>query len=256
MLIATFNVNSVRSRIDALMRWLPDKKPDFLFMQETKTQDSLFPAAVFASLGYRSYFCGEKAYNGVAVLVKEGIDDVSVSFGFDDGSFSSRVLTLRHGALKILNTYVPQGREINSTSYTEKKEFLGRVKKIVANERNGLFLWLGDLNVAPTADDVTNPENKKNHVCFCEEIRNIFAETREGLTDILRKFDASPKIYTFYDYRLKDAVKNGIGWRIDHMLASEKLAELAEWCRPDVEPRTWVKEKPSDHVPLLAEFQV
>ena len=251
MLITTFNVNSVRTRLPILTRWLTDNHPDFLFLQETKTQNDSFPASAFSVLGYSSFFCGEKSYNGVAVLVKSGLK-TDVSFGFEEGDYTTRVLTLRHRGLTVLNTYVPQGKELFSPSYDEKKAFLGRVKKIVEREKSGLFLWLGDLNVAPEPIDVTHPENKKKHVCFTQEIRDIFADTRAGLTDLLRKFDTSPNIYTFYDYRVKDAVTRGIGWRIDHMLASESLALRAEWCRPDVEPRTW--DKPSDHVPLSAKF--
>ena len=253
MRIATFNVNSVRARLDALAQWLPDKHPDFLFMQETKTQDSSFPAAALSAMGYRSFFRGEKTYNGVAVLVKDGIDDVDVSFGFEDGGYITRVLTLRHKGLTVLNTYVPQGKEIASPSYTEKKEFLARVKEVVSREKGGLFLWLGDMNVAPEPLDVTHPETKKNHVCFTEEIRRVFRDTREGLTDLLRKFSPEERVYTFYDYRVKDAVSRGIGWRIDHMLASEGMADLAVSCEPDIRPRTW--ERPSDHVPLIAEFR-
>ncbi|MBQ7544526.1 MAG: exodeoxyribonuclease III [Synergistaceae bacterium] len=254
MKIATFNVNSVRARLDALAQWLPEEHPDFLFLQETKTQDSSFPAAELSVLGYRSFFRGEKAYNGVAVLVRDGIDDADVSFGFGDGEYTTRVLTLRRGGLTVLNTYVPQGKEVASPSYTEKKEFLARVKEIVSREKEGMFLWLGDMNVAPEPLDVTHPETKKNHVCFTEEIRRVFRNTKEGLIDLLRKFSPSERVYTFYDYRVKDAVSRGIGWRIDHMLASERLAELAVSCSPDVRLRTW--ERPSDHVPLIAEFRL
>ena len=253
MLITTFNVNSVRSRLPILTRWLQEHNPDFLFLQETKTQDSSFPALAFSELGYSSYFCGEKSYNGVAVLAKNGISDIDVSFGFDGGEYSSRVLTLKHKSLVILNTYVPQGKEIDSPSYTEKKYFLGRVRKLIEREISGLFLWLGDLNVAPEPLDVAHPETKKNHVCFCQEIRDIFRDVSSGLTDLLRKFDPSPNIYTFYDYRVKDAVSRNLGWRIDHMLASESLANLALSCFPDISPRMW--EKPSDHLPLSAEFE-
>ncbi len=253
MLITTFNVNSVRSRLPILTRWLKENHPSLLFMQETKTQDSSFPAQAFSELGYTSYFCGEKSYNGVAVLAKNTLTNIHVSFGFEDGEYSSRVLTLRHKGLTILNTYVPQGKELASPSYTEKKYFLGRVRKVIEQESSGLFLWLGDLNVAPEPADVAHPETKKYHVCFCDEIRGIFREVSSGLTDLLRKFDPSPNIYTFYDYRVRDAVKRNIGWRIDHMLASDSLAKLALHCSPDTAPRTW--EKPSDHVPLSAEIQ-
>ncbi len=253
MLITTFNVNSVRSRLPILTRWLQQHHPSLLFMQETKTQDPSFPALAFSELGYTSYFCGEKSYNGVAVLVKNDITDIHVSFGFDDGEYPSRVLTLKHKALTVLNTYVPQGKELDSPSYSEKKYFLGRVRQIIERESSGLFLWLGDLNVAPESIDVAHPETKKNHVCFCDEIREIFRNVSSGLTDLLRKFNTSPNVYTFYDYRVRDAVTRNIGWRIDHMLASDSLAKLALSCSPDIAPRTW--EKPSDHVPLSADFE-
>ena len=251
MLITTFNVNSVRTRLPILTRWLRDNHPDFLFLQETKTQDASFPAATFSALGYKSFFCGEKSYNGVAVLVKTELE-AEVSFGFDEGDYTTRVLTLRHKGLTVINTYVPQGKELSSPSYIEKKDFLARVKKVIAREREGLFLWLGDMNVAPTPDDVTHPEDKKNHVCFTQEIRGIFADTSEGLIDLLRKFHPEAGVFTFYDYRVKNALTRGIGWRIDHMLASSALAELAHDCSPDIAPRTW--DKPSDHVPLTAKF--
>ena len=254
MIIATFNVNSVRSRLSILERWLKACCPDFLFLQETKTRDEFFPSLAFQEMGYRSYFHGEKSYNGVAALVKNNIDDVDVKFGFDDGEFQTRVLTLRHNGLTVLNTYVPQGKSIDHPDFSVKKEFFARVKKIIDREKDSLFLWLGDLNVAPEEIDVTNPQSKKNHVCFCGEIREIFSQTKNSLVDVLRLFDKNPDVYTFFDYRVKDAVDRKIGWRIDHMLASQKLAELAEWCRPDIEPRKW--ERPSDHTPLAAGFRL
>ena len=294
MIIATFNVNSVRSRLHILERWLNETRPDILFMQETKTQDEFFPEIAFQELGYRSYFHGEKSYNGVAAIVKNEIDDVDVTFGFENNSgeiatrtknfteqptaesaknsthaanFASRVLTLRHKDFTILNTYVPQGKSIEHPDFEVKKKFLARVREIIerevfagsetfsqANAENTKkFLWLGDLNVAPTPLDVTHPENKKNHPCFCSEIRETFDATKKGLVDILRLFDSSC-VFTFFDYRLKDAVNKNIGWRIDHMLASPSLAELAIRCWVDLEPRKW--ERPSDHTPLVAEFKL
>ena len=254
MITATFNVNSVRTRLPILERWLKIFAPDFLFMQETKTQDEFFPALAFQEFGYRSYYHGGKSYNGVAALVKNDIDDVDVSFGFDGGEFDTRVMTLRHKNFTVLNTYVPQGKSIDHPDFQVKKEFLARVKNIIEREKDGLFLWLGDLNVAPEPEDVNHPEAKRNHVCFCDEIRQIFRDTKNGLIDVLRLFDKNPGVYTFYDYRVKSAVDRNIGWRIDHMLASPKLADLAEFCRPDIEPRKW--ERPSDHVPLIAGFKI
>lgn len=252
MLIATFNVNSVRSRLHILERWLKEVKPDMLFMQETKTSDENFPEEFFCELGYKSYYHGEKMRNGVAVIVRNL--DVSVKFGFDDGNFDTRVLTLMHKDMLILNTYVPQGREITHPDYEMKKKFFVLVREIIENNISSRFLWLGDMNVAPSEIDVTHPENKKKHVCFCEEIRRIYSETSKGLIDIQRKFKPSERIYTFYDYRVPHALERQIGWRIDHMLASESLAEYARSCEPDIRVREW--ERPSDHVPLISEYEV
>ena len=127
------------------------------------------------------------------------------------------------------------------------------MRKVIEHEQEGQFLWLGDMNVAPEDIDVTNPASKKKHVCFTREIRDIFAQTREGLVDLLRKFHPEAGVYTFYDYRVSNSLAQGIGWRIDHMLASTSLAELAQSCSPDIEPRKW--DKPSDHVPLSATFR-
>ena len=256
MKITTFNVNSVRTRLPVLIKWLHESKPDLLFMQETKTQDEFFPEIAFNELGYKTFYRGEKSYNGVAVLVKENIH-VNISFGFNDGrenNFDTRVLTLTHENLCVLNTYVPQGQSIESPAFDVKKKFFARVRNIIEREKSKLFLWLGDLNVAPEKIDVTHPEAKKNHVCFCDEIRKIFAETCCGLVDILRIFHTESGIYTFFDYRVKDALTKNIGWRIDHMLASESLAKLAVNCEPDTRVRAW--ERPSDHVPLTAEYQI
>ncbi len=254
MLIATFNVNSVRTRLDIITRWLSAKQPDLLFLQETKTQDAFFPDLAFSELGYNSFFHGEKTYNGVALLIKNSINDFTVSYGFDNSTYQTRLQLFRHKDITILNTYVPQGKELTSPSYTEKKEFLSRVREIITREISGKFLWLGDLNVAPEPIDVTHPETKKYHVCFCSEIRELFAQTKSGLVDILRKFNNSPEVFTFYDYRVKDALARKIGWRIDHMLASPALADLAVNCSPDTQPREW--DRPSDHVPLTAEFNI
>lgn len=226
-------------------------------MQETKTKDEFFPDIAFTELGYKSYFRGEKSYNGVAVLAKNNLD-VKISFGFNDGelnNFDTRILTLTYKNLFILNSYVPQGKSIDSPDFEVKKKFFARIRNIINREISkpeNLFLWLGDLNVAPENIDVNHPEAKKNHVCFCDEIREIFKQTSAGLVDVLRLFHTEANIYTFYDYRVKDALTNNIGWRIDHMLASKNLADLAVNCEPDTRVRAW--ERPSDHVPLTAQY--
>jgi exodeoxyribonuclease-3 len=256
--IATFNVNSVRSRLPILERWLPGSGVDMLFLQETKAVDQDFPAAALASLGYSSAFHGEKSYNGVAVLFKGERPDVS--FGFGDGEqpdFSTRVLLARTPKLSVLNTYVPQGKEITNPDYESKKAFLDRVGAFCAREcenEHALFAWVGDMNVAPTEMDVTHPEGKKNHVCFHIDIREKFAETARGMTDLLRRFNPGEGVFTFFDYRVKDAEARGIGWRIDHVMVNGALAARASGCFADRATRGW--DKPSDHVPVVADFDI
>ncbi|MBR1486251.1 MAG: exodeoxyribonuclease III [Synergistaceae bacterium] len=255
MLIATFNVNSVRSRLPILERWLKENKPDFLFLQETKTQDEFFPEVFFSELDYQSFYHGQKSYNGVAAIVKKNFENIKINFGFNDNfdeNFDTRVLTLEYKDLKILNTYVPQGKEITHPDFEVKKNFFARVKNIVEANEDKNFLWLGDLNVAPEDIDVTNPEKKRNHVCVCEEIREVFKSSKSNLIDVLRKFNKNPDVFTFFDYRVPNAVARKIGWRIDLMLATEKFAAKIKNCYVDTAPRTW--ERPSDHTPLLLEL--
>jgi exodeoxyribonuclease-3 len=264
--VATFNVNSVRSRLPVLARWLSSLEKagtpvDLLFLQETKAVDADFPGAAFEAMGYRARFCGEKAYNGVAVISRASSpEQPEVRFGFGDGEepdFPTRVAYAKTSKIAILNTYVPQGKEITHSDYALKKRFLERVRAFFDREVTSSlpFAWVGDLNVAPTDIDVTHPENKRDHVCFHQEIREKFQWVVSwGLSDVLRRFHPEEGEYTFFDYRVKDAVARNVGWRIDHILANEALAPKARACFVDREPRTW--EKPSDHTPLVAEFEM
>jgi exodeoxyribonuclease-3 len=255
MRIATFNVNSVRSRLPILERWLAGSPVDLLFLQETKVVDADFPADAFKVMGYEAYFCGEKSYNGVAVVSRIPVE---VRFGFRDmiePDFPTRVAHARVNGLSILNTYVPQGKEITHPDYEVKKAFLERVRAFFDREAGALFAWVGDMNVAPTDIDVTSPQNKKDHVCFHGEIREKFNHVVSwGLHDVLRRFHPEPGEFTFFDYRVKDALARNIGWRVDHILATESLAKKAVDCHIDRLPRGW--EKPSDHTPVVAVFEV
>jgi exodeoxyribonuclease-3 len=256
MRIATFNVNSVRSRMPILERWLAAAPVDLLFLQETKAVDADFPADAFKSMGYDAYFCGEKSYNGVAVISRVPVE---VRFGFGDGQepdYPTRVAYARTDGFSILNTYVPQGKEITHPDYEVKKSFLERVRAFFDREVEpaSLFAWVGDINVAPADIDVTNPRNKKDHVCFHSEIREKFDWVVSwGLHDVLRRFHPEAGQFTFFDYRVKDALARNIGWRVDHVLATEALTAKAVDCYVDRLPRGW--ERPSDHTPLVADFR-
>ena len=187
--------------------------------------------------------------------IDNDIVETETSFGFGDGeepNFPTRVGLTRLAGMTVLNTYVPQGKSVDHPDYEVKKRFLERVRGLILREMEGPFLWVGDLNVAPTDADVTHPENKRGHVCFCHDIQERFARTSEGLKDLLRVFRPDPGEFTFFDYRVKDALTRNIGWRIDHALASPSLALQATDCFVEREPRGW--ERPSDHTPLVVDF--
>lgn len=254
MRIATFNVNSLRSRLPVLERWLPGAGVDVLALQETKVQDAEFPADDVERLGYSAAWRGEKSYNGVAILSKKAPDEVI--HGFSDRQeplWDTRLIAARFGGLWVLNSYVPQGKEITHPDYEAKKVFLKRAATLIDAMKGEKLLWVGDLNVAPTELDVTNPKNKADHVCFAKELRDLFAALcAPSLTDLLRVYHPGEAVYSFYDYRVKNALERNIGWRIDHMLATPPLAALCQNCWIDKEPRGW--EKPSDHTPMLSDF--
>lgn len=255
MRIATFNTNSIRSRLPILAEWLPASGVDVLAVQETKVRDEEFPIADIEAMGYKAVFKGEKSYNGVAILSKSEPDEVA--FGFSDGlapAWDTRLALARFGDFWVLNTYVLQGKSIEHADYQAKKEFLRRASALVSQHLGEKLVWVGDLNVAPTEIDVTNPANKKDHVCFVKELRDLFAEATAPLTDVFRKFHEGERLYSFFDYRVKNALDRNIGWRIDHILATPAAAGLCTACWIDTEPRR--REKPSDHTPMLADFDL
>lgn len=253
----TFNVNSVRSRLPILERWFQSVRPQVLCLQETKTQDDGFPLEFFRNQGYSVVFKGQKSYNGVAICSLCPPD--SVINGFDDGkeeSFDTRVIAGLFGDLWVLNTYVPQGKSIDHQDYLVKQEFLTRTGAMINRLRASgkEVLWVGDLNVAPTEIDVTNPKTKKNHVCYHSAIRDLFQKVRLDMVDVFRKHRPGPGEYTFFDYRVKDSLERNIGWRIDHVLATPALAEKSKDSWVDRNPRSW--DRPSDHTALLAVFDL
>ncbi|SRR6056297_1548618 len=256
--VATFNVNSVRSRLHILDKWLSQKDIDILCLQETKTQDQTFPTDFFEEKGYKVAFRGEKGYNGVAIASRYPLENVV--YGFGDGSIPSgetRLIQAKIASISLINAYVPQGKSIEHENYKYKLSFLKRIGDVVntnySTEEN--ILWVGDLNVAPSDLDVTKPETKKNHVCFHEDVKSVFESVRgTRFTDVFRKFRPGEGEFSFWDYRVKDSLKRNIGWRIDHVLATEPLSGMCLDCYVDRDPRSW--EKPSDHTPVVSVFDI
>jgi len=257
MRIATFNANSIRSRIQVVLDWLARNSPDILAIQETKVEDSEFPALAFKEAGFHAVFRGEKSYNGVAIVSKA--EPADASFGLDDGgpADETRLICARFGPVVVVNTYVPQGREIDHPMYRYKLDWFRRLKAFFGRRftPEAKLVWLGDMNVAPQAIDIHNAEAQANHVCHHVDVRRAFADAVAwGFVDVFRKHHPEPGQYTFFDYRTPKAVDRNMGWRVDHILATPPLAKLSEDCWIDLEPRR--RPKASDHTFLAADFNL
>lgn len=261
--IGTFNVNSVKSRLPILEHFLGSADaPDILCLQETKCTNENFPVETFERLGYSSIYRGMKSYNGVAVISKNAPDAWSCGFGDGEAESSnaeneeSRVIYARFGSLHILNTYIPQGKEIDLPDYQYKLRFLRRVKGFLERKfkPTDRVIWLGDLNVAPTDIDVTHPENKKKHVCFHQDVKDTFEEVKTwGLSDIFRRHKPEAGEFSFWDYRVPNALERNIGWRIDHILGTASMQEASadSWVVRELR----AMERPSDHTAVMASFR-
>lgn len=256
--IATYNVNSLRSRLHIVLPWLKEHRPDVLCMQETKVEDGKFPADEFRALGYHVIYKGAKQYNGVAVASLTAPEEFSCGMADGGPADDERLVRCVFSGIVVLNAYVPQGRDRESEQFAYKLEWFRRfhefLKKSAAPEQN--LVWCGDLNVAPEDIDVHAPQRLRGHVCFNPEVWEAFAAVKAwGLTDIFRKHHPNEAgQYTFYDYRVPGSVDRGLGWRIDHILATAPLAAKSLHCTIDLQPR--LENKPSDHTILLAAFDL
>ena len=255
--IASFNVNGIRARLPLLLQWLDGSDLDVLCLQETKVQDADFPGEPFEKLGFQCMYRGQKSFNGVAVLSRKPAELITA--GFDDGGpdDASRLMLVDVLGVRVLNTYVPQGSAPDSDRFQYKLEWFDRVRKFT--ERfigpDDKAAWVGDFNVALEPKDVYDPEKLLGSVCFHpEEHKALSAVKQWGWVDVFRRHAPDEGRYTFWDYRIKNALKRGLGWRIDHIWATEPLADLSSDSWIDVEPRS--AERPSDHTPILARFQL
>ncbi len=255
--IATYNANSIRSRIPLVQDWLARNRPDVLCIQETKVQDQDFPREAFAEIGYNVVFRGQSAHAGVAIASREEPEEVS--FGLDSEPHDeARLIRATIHGIPIVNTYVPQGRSVDSEMFAYKLEWLSRLRDYFARNfsPDHPLIWCGDLNVAPEEIDVHNPKRLKNHVDFHPDARVALERIREwGFIDIFRRHHPDePGQYTFWDYRVRGALERNLGWRVDHIWATKPLAERSTAAWIDREARK--AERPSDHTFLVAEFEL
>lgn len=254
--VATYNVNSVRSRLHIVIPWLRENSPDVLCMQETKVEDSQFPVSAFEDIGYQVTFRGGKRYNGVAIASKTAPTEVIHGFQDDGLPDDDRLVAVFFSGTVVVNSYVPQGREKESVHFLYKLEWFKRLGIFFDRHwsPDSPLVWCGDLNVAPEDIDVHDPRRLLGHVCFTPEVWKAYGAVRSwGLEDVYRRHHpGEPGRYTFFDYRVPNALQRGLGWRIDHILATPPLAARSLSCEIDLCPRT--AEKPSDHTILVAEF--
>ncbi|MHC4662501.1 MAG: exodeoxyribonuclease III [Planctomycetota bacterium] len=257
-MIATWNVNSVRARIGPVTKWLKEKSPDVLCMQETKVTDDKFPVEPFRDAGYHVAFHGQKSYNGVAIAGREKPRAVSTGLDVGKDKGEARLIRASVGGIDIVNTYIPQGRDIESEHYAYKLKWFARLRKFFEKHYSTRkkLLWVGDLNVAPEPIDVYKPGDKKNHVCYHEGVQKAFRKAFGwGFVDVFRKHRPEPELYSFYDYRVgARGIERKTGWRVDHILATKPLAKKSVSADIDMGPR--LGPKPSDHTVLYAEFEI
>jgi len=256
--IATYNVNSIRSRLHIVIPWLEDNRPDVLCMQETKVEDDKFPVKEFEEAGYHVVYKGEKRYNGVAIASLEKPEAVSAGLEDDGPADAGRLIRGVFAGISVVNLYVPQGRDRENPQFQYKLQWLERLRDFLAGNYSSddSLVCCGDINVAREEIDVHNPKRLLGHVDFTPEVWEAFDLVKSwGLIDIFRKHhhDETGQ-YTFFDYRVPKSVERGLGWRIDHILATSSLADRSILCSIDLEPR--LIQKPSDHTVMLAEFKV
>jgi exodeoxyribonuclease-3 len=254
MRIATYNVNSIRRRIDIVVGWLNTHQPDILCLQETKVQDEHFPLAELRAAGYEATFRGMKSYNGVATLSRTKPD--RVLHGFHDGpdNEDTRVLLTAFGDLTVVNTYVPQGYKVGSDKYLYKLEWFAHARRFFAQHLDPArpAVWLGDLNVAPEPIDVYHPDRRGSDPDFHIDARNAFQMAVSwGFLDTFRQLHPAKVQYTYWDY-FRNAFQNDWGWRIDHILATPPLAARCRAAEVDLEPRKLTGA--SDHTIVYADF--
>lgn len=253
--IATWNVNSIRVRLEQVLQWLEVVQPDVLGLQETKVTDPDFPLAEFVQAGYTACFSGQKSYNGVAVLSKHAMTNVVTDFPqFVDPQ--RRVLGGVVDGVFVFNLYVPNGSEVGSEKYLYKLEWLEHLQKFtesLVNQYEHVIL-LGDFNIAPEDRDVHDPIAWTGKVLVsAKERAAFFGLLQHSLVDCFRLFNTADGLFSWWDYRMAGFQRNH-GVRIDHILATDSLAELGSGCFVDMAPRGL--QRPSDHAPVVADFDL
>ncbi len=253
MKLATWNVNSLTARWPRVAAWLAENEPDVLLIQETKQNDAKFPFAGFEELGYESAHYGQGQWNGVAVLSRVGLSEVVKGFGDDNPE--ARIVGARCGGVQVYSCYVPNGRALDDPHYEYKLRWLAQLAELLERRDRAVPVLVGgDFNVAPSDLDVYDPSVFVGATHVSEPERAALRRVLDtGLVDLTRRFHPDEPSYSWWDYR-NGAFHRGWGLRIDLLLADEALAERATASYVDRDARKG--EKPSDHAPVVGEFDL
>ncbi|MDH3646470.1 MAG: exodeoxyribonuclease III [Gammaproteobacteria bacterium] len=259
MKIATWNVNSLRVRLQHVCDWLQEHEPDILGLQETKLPDHDFPADAFFDLGYECRFSGQKTYNGVALIFKTDrlsspTDLVTRFDGFDDAQ--KRVIAASFDDIRIYNLYVPNGQAVGSEKYAYKQRWITALHEQIATEikDHKKIVLMGDFNIAPEDRDIHDPKEWKGKIMCSDSERAALASICGlGFTDLFRSFDQPEQVFSWWDYRM-GAFRRNRGLRIDLILCTDALLKTSTKCQVDIEPRKL--ERASDHAPVWAHFNL
>lgn len=254
MKIASWNVNSLRVRLEHVLQWLETAQPDILVLQETKMTNDQFPESEIREAGYNVVFSGQKTYNGVAMLSKVKPQHVLFDLpGLEDPQ--RRIIAAQVGDIQVLDLYVVNGSEVGSEKFAYKLDWIEKVTAWVETQIKHYkkFIILGDFNIAPTDRDVHNPKSWHEKILCSTPERNALKKLLDlGFVDSFRLFEQEDETWSWWDYR-SGGLENNRGLRIDLILSSLLLTEQCTACYVDKVPRTW--DRPSDHAPVVAEYR-
>jgi exodeoxyribonuclease-3 len=259
MRIASWNVNSVRTRLDQVVTWLEQAEPDVLCLQETKVADELFPHAAFEQLGYQCAISGQKAYNGVALISRLPMDEVQIGFSAllpSDPeaprlSEQKRVISALIDGIRVLNLYVPNGSSLSSEKYGYKLEWLAYLKRYlhIQDDQGEPLCMVGDFNIGPDDRDLHDPQRLTGGIMASAPEREALQEViGDRLSDAFRLFESGAGHWSWWDYR-SGAWDRDQGWRIDHIYLCDQLLGCATGCV--IHKHTRANPQPSDHAPVV-----
>lgn len=253
--LASWNVNSLKVRLNQVLEWLDSSDVDVLAVQETKLTDENFPKEAFLDKGYHLVFAGQKTYNGVAIISRYPISDVITDIPeLDDPQ--RRILAVTVAGIRLVNLYVPNGSDLESDKYVYKLDWLQKITKFLEQQLTVYpkMAVVGDFNIAPEDRDVHSPQEWQGCVLVSPKEREAFTKLKAlGLHDSFRNFEQEDNIFSWWDYRAAGFRRNR-GLRIDHILLSDALNSVCKQSKIDKEPRK--DERPSDHAPVWVELEL